>query len=114
MVVVPGATVLEVTSAKELMAQITAGQTHRHVASTQVNRLHHLPAHARDGDHMVLGFTVICRRAGPEMCLRSSHCCGAIEAAASDIPWPVLVQSTSVQVCFCDLLWYTLPSFAQR
>ena len=40
MVVVPGATMLEVTSAKELMAQITAGQTHRHVASTQVRRLH--------------------------------------------------------------------------
>jgi hypothetical protein len=39
MVVVPGATVLEVTSAKELMAQITAGQTHRHVASTQVGGL---------------------------------------------------------------------------
>ena len=36
MVVVPGATVLEVTSAKELLANIAAGQTHRHVASTQV------------------------------------------------------------------------------
>ena len=36
MVVVPGATVLEVTSAKELLANIQAGQNHRHVASTQV------------------------------------------------------------------------------
>ena len=40
MVVVPGATVVEVTSAKELLANIAAGQTHRHVASTQVSRLH--------------------------------------------------------------------------
>ena len=36
MVVVPGALVLEVTSAKELLASIQSGQNHRHVASTQV------------------------------------------------------------------------------
>ena len=36
MVVVPGATVLEVTSAKQLLACIQGGQNHRHVASTQV------------------------------------------------------------------------------
>lgn len=36
MVVVPGATILEVTSAKELLSTIQGGQNHRHVASTQV------------------------------------------------------------------------------
>lgn len=34
--VVPGATILEVTSAKELLSSIQGGQNHRHVASTQV------------------------------------------------------------------------------
>lgn len=38
MVTVAGATVVEVTSAKELMATIEAGQQRRHVASTQMNR----------------------------------------------------------------------------
>ncbi|KAG2501877.1 hypothetical protein HYH03_000375 [Edaphochlamys debaryana] len=38
MVTVVGATVVEVTSAKELMAAIEAGQQRRHVASTQMNR----------------------------------------------------------------------------
>eukprot|EP00798_Chlamydomonas_sp_ICE-L_P023238 gene23238-30462_t len=38
MVVVNGATVVEVTSAKQLTAAIEAGQQRRHVASTQMNR----------------------------------------------------------------------------
>ncbi|PNW82236.1 hypothetical protein CHLRE_06g278125v5 [Chlamydomonas reinhardtii] len=38
MVTVVGATVVEVTSGKELMAAIEAGQARRHVASTQMNR----------------------------------------------------------------------------
>ncbi|EFJ53111.1 Kar3 member kinesin-like protein [Volvox carteri f. nagariensis] len=38
MVTVVGATVVEVTSAKELMSTIEAGQQRRHVASTQMNR----------------------------------------------------------------------------
>lgn len=38
MVTVVGATIVEVTSAKELMATIEAGQQRRHVASTQMNR----------------------------------------------------------------------------
>lgn len=36
MVTVPGATVLEVTSAKQLWAAIESGQKNRHVAATQV------------------------------------------------------------------------------
>ena len=40
MVTVPGATVVEVTSAKQLWAVIEAGQKNRHVAATQV----HTPA----------------------------------------------------------------------
>lgn len=38
MVTVPGAIVVEVTSAKQLMAEITRGQKSRHVSSTQMNR----------------------------------------------------------------------------
>lgn len=38
MVTVPGATVLEVTSAKELLEIIDRGQQRRHVSSTQMNR----------------------------------------------------------------------------
>ncbi|KXZ52314.1 hypothetical protein GPECTOR_10g946 [Gonium pectorale] len=38
MVTVVGATIVEVTSAKELMSAIEAGQQRRHVASTQMNR----------------------------------------------------------------------------
>jgi hypothetical protein len=38
MVIVPGATVLEVTSAKELLATIDRAQQRRHVSSTQMNR----------------------------------------------------------------------------
>ena len=37
-VTVPGATVVEVTSARELMATIEEGQKRRHVSSTQMNR----------------------------------------------------------------------------
>ena len=36
MVSVPGATMIEVTSAKELLATIEKGQQRRHVSSTQV------------------------------------------------------------------------------
>lgn len=39
MVTVPGATVVEVTSAKQLWAVIEAGQKNRHVAATQVHFL---------------------------------------------------------------------------
>lgn len=35
-VTVPGATLVEVTSARQLMDQLEAGQKRRHVASTQV------------------------------------------------------------------------------
>ncbi|KAJ9511982.1 hypothetical protein QJQ45_004434 [Haematococcus lacustris] len=38
LVTVAGATIVEVTSAKELLATIEAGQNRRHVASTQMNR----------------------------------------------------------------------------
>ncbi|KAK9917170.1 hypothetical protein WJX75_001536 [Coccomyxa subellipsoidea] len=38
MVSVPGATMIEVTSAKELLATIEKGQQRRHVSSTQMNR----------------------------------------------------------------------------
>ncbi|KAK9831534.1 hypothetical protein WJX81_006588 [Elliptochloris bilobata] len=38
MVSVPGATIVEVTSARELLAAIDAGQQRRHVSSTQMNR----------------------------------------------------------------------------
>lgn len=40
MVVVPGATVVEVTSAKQLWAVIEAGQKSRHVSATQVCPCH--------------------------------------------------------------------------
>lgn len=38
MVIVPGATLVEVTSAKELLATINKGMERRHVSSTQMNR----------------------------------------------------------------------------
>ena len=38
MVVVAGVSMVEVTSAKELMASLEAGQNRRHVSSTQMNR----------------------------------------------------------------------------
>ena len=38
MVHVPGATVIEVTSARELISTIEKGQLRRHVGSTQMNR----------------------------------------------------------------------------
>lgn len=40
MVSVPGATMIEVTSAKELLATIEKGQQRRHVSSTQVIHPH--------------------------------------------------------------------------
>lgn len=44
MVTVPGATVLEVTSAKQLWAAIESGQKNRHVAATQVPSVVQIPS----------------------------------------------------------------------
>lgn len=53
MVTVPGATMIEVTSARELLSTIEKGQQRRHVSSTQVLTPCVLPSYAKISHHLI-------------------------------------------------------------